>query len=72
MFRFVSGFSGATFLSVAGGSISDMFSNAKVGTWVFLDSISWLHIKTVRLTRPMAIYTTTPFLGPELGPLLSG
>jgi len=52
-FRFVSGFCGAAFLSVAGGSVSDMFSNAKVGT-------------------PMAVYTVTPFLGPEFGPLLSG
>ncbi|KAH9979930.1 major facilitator superfamily domain-containing protein [Lactifluus volemus] len=52
-FRYVSGFCGSAFLSVAGGSVSDMFSNAKVGT-------------------PMAVYTMTPFLGPEIGPLLSG
>ncbi|KAI0301206.1 MFS general substrate transporter [Multifurca ochricompacta] len=53
LFRFVTGLCGAAFLSVAGGSISDMFSNAKVGT-------------------PMAVYTMTPFFGPEVGPLLGG
>ncbi|KAN0115774.1 Major facilitator superfamily domain containing protein [Russula decolorans] len=32
IFRFVTGFCGAAFLSVAGGSVSDMFPNAMVGT----------------------------------------
>ncbi|KAI0301207.1 major facilitator superfamily domain-containing protein [Multifurca ochricompacta] len=53
IFRFISGYCGAAFLSVAGGSVSDMFSNAQVAT-------------------PMAVYTICPFLGPELGPILSG
>jgi MFS family permease len=35
IFRFVTGFCGAAFLSVAGGSVSDMFPNAMVGTCVF-------------------------------------
>lgn len=52
-FRFICGYSGAAFLSVAGGSVSDMFSNSEVAT-------------------PMAVYTICPFLGPELGPILSG
>lgn len=52
-FRFICGYSGAAFLSVAGGSVSDMFSNSEVAT-------------------PMAVYTICPFLGPELGPVLSG
>lgn len=30
LFRFVTGLCGAAFLSVAGGSVSDMFSNAAV------------------------------------------
>lgn len=51
--RFLSGFFGSTFLSVAGGSISDIFDK---------DSI----------TVPMAIYTTSAMLGPELGPIISG
>jgi len=53
IFRFICGYCGAAFLSVAGGSVSDMFSNAEVAT-------------------PMAFYTICPFLGPELGPILSG
>ncbi|KAI0277126.1 MFS general substrate transporter [Russula aff. rugulosa BPL654] len=53
VFRFIGGYSGAAFLSVAGGSVSDMFSNSEVAT-------------------PMAVYTICPFLGPELGPILSG
>ncbi|KAH9985041.1 MFS general substrate transporter [Russula compacta] len=52
-FRFLTGFCGAAFLSVAGGSVSDMFPNRTVGT-------------------PMALYTVMQFLGPELGPLISG
>lgn len=30
VFRFLSGFAGAAFLSVAGGSVSDLFTNEKV------------------------------------------
>ena len=32
VFRFLSGFAGAAFLSVAGGSVSDLFTNEKVAT----------------------------------------
>lgn len=32
IFRFVTGYCGAAFLSVAGGSVSDMFPNSKVAT----------------------------------------
>ncbi|KAI0283758.1 major facilitator superfamily domain-containing protein [Russula brevipes] len=53
IFRFFTGICGAAFLSVAGGSVGDMFPNRTVGT-------------------PMAFYTVSPFLGPELGPLVSG
>ncbi|KAF8467594.1 MFS general substrate transporter [Russula ochroleuca] len=53
IFRFICGYGGAAFLSVAGGSVSDMFVNSQVAT-------------------PMAVYTICPFLGPELGPILSG
>ena len=51
--RALAGFSGAAFLSVAGGSITDMWTKS---------DISW----------PMGIYTLGPFLGPTLGPLVSG
>ncbi|KAH9020531.1 MFS general substrate transporter [Lactarius deliciosus] len=53
VFRFLAGYSGAAFLSLAGGSVSDMFPNSEVAT-------------------PMAVYTVCPFLGPEIGPVLSG
>ncbi|KZT01401.1 MFS general substrate transporter [Laetiporus sulphureus 93-53] len=53
VFRFITGFCGSAFLSVAGGSVSDMFVNEKVAT-------------------PMAVYTLSPFLGPVIGPLVSG
>ncbi|KAJ3729655.1 major facilitator superfamily domain-containing protein [Lentinula raphanica] len=53
VFRFITGFCGSTFLSVAGGSVSDLYDN-----------------KTV--ANPMAVYTISPFIGPVLGPLLSG
>ncbi|KAF8890945.1 major facilitator superfamily domain-containing protein [Infundibulicybe gibba] len=53
VFRFVTGFCGSAFLSVAGGSVSDLFATAKVA-------------------NPMAFYTISPFIGPVLGPLISG
>ncbi|ESK83268.1 hypothetical protein Moror_15067 [Moniliophthora roreri MCA 2997] len=53
VFRFITGFCGSTFLSVSGGSVSDLFANNEVGT-------------------PMAFYTLTPFVGPVVGPLISG
>ncbi|KAF4616014.1 hypothetical protein D9613_011239 [Agrocybe pediades] len=53
IFRFVTGFCGSAFLSVAGGSVSDMFTDQTVA-------------------NPMAFYTMCPFIGPVLGPLISG
>ncbi|KAJ9093715.1 hypothetical protein QFC21_006311 [Naganishia friedmannii] len=53
IFRFMTGLAGSSFLSVAGGTVADLFENDKLGT-------------------PMAIYSTSPFLGPVLGPLISG
>ncbi|VDC02928.1 unnamed protein product [Peniophora sp. CBMAI 1063] len=53
VFRFLTGWCGAAFLSVAGGSVSDLFPKDKVAT-------------------PVAVYTLSPFMGPELGPLYSG
>lgn len=40
IFRFVTGFCGAAFLSVAGGSVSDMFPNAMVGTPMAVYTVS--------------------------------
>ncbi|KZT12708.1 MFS transporter [Laetiporus sulphureus 93-53] len=53
VFRFVTGFCSSAFLSVAGGSVSDLFVNEEVAT-------------------PMGVYTMSPFLGPVIGPLVSG
>ncbi|TFK55492.1 MFS general substrate transporter [Heliocybe sulcata] len=53
IFRFWGGFAGSAFLSVAGGSVSDLFTDASLST-------------------PMAVYTLCPFIGPVLGPAISG
>ena len=51
--RFFDGVAGAAFLSVAGGTVGDLFSKEE-------------------LIGPMMIYTASPFVGPEVGPLLGG
>lgn len=48
--RFFSGLSGSAFLSVAGGTVGDMFDRDHLGA-------------------PMMVYTASPFIGPEVGPL---
>lgn len=53
IFRFLTGFCSSAFLSVAGGTVSDLFDDDKVA-------------------MPMAVYTLSPFIGPMLGPLISG
>ena len=49
--RFLDGLAGSAFLSVAGGSIGDMFTRE-------------------HLQAPMMIYTTSPFIGPGIGPII--
>ncbi|KAE8387839.1 major facilitator superfamily domain-containing protein [Aspergillus alliaceus] len=49
--RFFNGLSGSAFLSVAGGTVGDVFHRHE-------------------LAAPMMLYTASPFVGPELGPLL--
>jgi len=51
--RFFDGLAGSAFLSVAGGTVGDMFSREQ-------------------LSLPMMIYTASPFLGPEVGPVIGG
>lgn len=48
--RFFNGVSGSAFLSVAGGTVGDIFERRQ-------------------LAGPMMVYTASPFLGPEIGPL---
>ncbi|KAJ5088275.1 hypothetical protein N7456_011891 [Penicillium angulare] len=51
--RFLNGLSGSAFLSVAGGTVGDMFDRQD-------------------LAFPMMLYTASPFIGPEVGPLVGG
>ncbi len=51
--RFFSGMCGSGFMSVAGGTVGDLFN---------------VH----ELALPMMVYTASPFLGPELGPIIGG
>lgn len=51
--RFFDGLAGSAFLSVAGGTVGDMFAKTE-------------------LQAPMMLYTASPFIGPEAGPLLGG
>ncbi|KAJ5150877.1 drug/proton antiporter YHK8 [Penicillium canariense] len=51
--RFFNGLAGSAFLSVAGGTVGDMFNRHE-------------------LALPMMLYTASPFIGPEIGPLVGG
>ncbi|EAW13822.1 MFS transporter [Aspergillus clavatus NRRL 1] len=51
--RFFNGIAGSAFLSVAGGTVGDLFDRHE-------------------LSAPMMLYTSSPFIGPELGPLVGG
>lgn len=51
--RFFDGLAGSAFLSVAGGTVGDMFPKDQ-------------------LSAPMMIYTASPFVGPEVGPVIGG
>ncbi|KIW04343.1 uncharacterized protein PV09_04633 [Verruconis gallopava] len=51
--RFFDGLAGSAFLSVAGGTVGDLFAKNE-------------------LSLPMMVYTASPFIGPEVGPLLGG
>ncbi|PYI12327.1 MFS general substrate transporter [Aspergillus sclerotiicarbonarius CBS 121057] len=51
--RFFSGLAGSAFLSVAGGTVGDLFARHE-------------------LAAPMMVYTASPFIGPEICPLIGG
>ncbi|KAK4636429.1 Efflux pump atB [Fulvia fulva] len=51
--RFLDGLAGSAFLSVAGGTVGDMFHKHQ-------------------LSAPMMLYTASPFVGPEVGPVMGG
>ena len=53
MLGFIDGLAGSAFLSVAGGTVGDMFTRDQ-------------------LSAPMMVYTASPFVGPEVGPVIGG
>lgn len=53
IFRFLTGFCSSAFLTVAGGSMGDIWAGSQIAI-------------------PTALYTMAPFIGPTLGPLVSG
>ncbi|KAI5956842.1 hypothetical protein KGF54_000460 [Candida jiufengensis] len=64
--RFMSGFFGASFMSVCGGSFSDIFKKKKNHqNEEGKDS-------NEDLALALVLYSVSPFLGPSIGPLLSG
>lgn len=72
VFRFLTGFCSAAFLSVAGGSVADLFDNTQIGLYVALPQLSRENAHVLFFSSPMAFYTISPFIGPVLGPLISG
>lgn len=69
IFRLFTGFCGAAFLSVAGGSVSDLFSDRAVSRYENSHEVTGWYSSA---PSPMAVYTVSPFLGPVIGPLISG
>lgn len=80
--RFLDGLAGSAFLSVAGGTVGDMFAKHVSLPYFFCTFCSnWVHFWLCFLTRvsdtqelsaPMMLYTASPFVGPEIGPLVGG
>ncbi|KAK6203365.1 multidrug resistance protein 10 [Scheffersomyces amazonensis] len=60
--RFVSGFAGSSFMSVASGSFSDLFK-ARKGSKGDANK---------ELALALVLYSVSPFVGPGIGPLISG
>ena len=51
--RFIHGVAGSAFLSVAGGTVGDLFDKKE-------------------LDIPMMIFSASPLMGPEVGPIIGG
>lgn len=62
--RLVAGFFGSSFMSVASGTFSDLFRKT--------DRTAHLKDQTKELNKALVMYLASPFLGPGLGPLISG
>jgi MFS family permease len=68
--RFLDGLAGSAFLSVAGGTVGDMFAK-HVGDPVVSYFLAGADQRQ-ELSAPMMVYTASPFVGPEVGPLIGG
>ncbi|KAI5963064.1 uncharacterized protein KGF55_002856 [Candida pseudojiufengensis] len=69
--RFMSGFCGSSFMAVCGGSFSDLFKKKKQlkdGSEVEMEGKD----SNEDLALALILYSVSPFLGPSIGPLLSG
>jgi MFS family permease len=67
--RFFDGLAGSAFLSVAGGTVGDVFAtHVRHHT-----SETRIELKQSKdLSAPMMVYAASPFIGPEVGPLVGG
>lgn len=62
--RFLDGLAGSAFLSVAGGTVGDMFAKHVGCTRArYRNNADQLQ----ELSAPMMVYTASPFVGPEIG-----
>lgn len=60
--RFLDGLAGSAFLSVAGGTVGDMFAKHVSSTHAHY----WEKLmKMQELSAPMMVYTASPFVGPS-------
>lgn len=67
--RFFDGLAGSAFLSVAGGTVGDMFARHVSHHLYKTETVLKLEQE---LSAPMMVYTAAPFIGPEIGPLVGG
>jgi len=70
VFRFFSGMAGSAFLSVAGGTVGDMFSGRELSAPMMIYTASPVCLTPIRAVSPLT--NLAQFVGPELGPLIGG
>jgi MFS family permease len=70
--RFLDGLAGSAFLSVAGGK-DEARSLVSITPLMlgFAGTVGDMFTRE-KLSAPMMIYTASPFMGPELGPVVGG
>ncbi|KAH7381318.1 major facilitator superfamily domain-containing protein [Phaeosphaeria sp. MPI-PUGE-AT-0046c] len=70
--RFLDGLAGSAFLSVAGGTVGDMFAKHVSQDLSLPYPFVLVNDAIQELSAPMMVYTASPFVGPEIGPLIGG